>query len=221
MISIKIFIFLKNNASSRQQLMLLLMRLKIGVSLMEYEVMKWEDIVKKALALCDKIKKSGFSPDYIVLILRGGATPASILSDCLGIRNVLAVKAELYEEIGKPGKNVNIIQPLPQKLHGKKVLIVDDVSDTGATLKVIVDHLKSLGASEVRVATIHYKPWSEFMPDYFIEETTKWIVYPWEYHEFIREISRMIETGKLRGDEKIKAERALNKVQLMLKMLES
>lgn len=188
---------------------------------MEYEVLKWEDIVKKALTLCDKIKESNFSPDHIVLILRGGATPASILSDCLGIRNVLAVKAELYEEIGKPGKEVNIIQPVPTKLHGKKVLVVDDVSDTGATLKAIVDHLRSIGASEVKVATIHYKPWSEVAPDYFVEKTTKWIIYPWEYHEFTRDIRKMIRAGKLSGDEKIKAEKALNKVQSILRELKS
>ncbi len=188
---------------------------------MEYEVMKWEDIVKKVLNLCEKIKKSDFHPDYIVAILRGGATPASILSDCLGIRNVLAVKAELYEEIGKPGKQVNIIQPAPDKLNGKKILLVDDVSDTGATLKAIVDHLKSMGVTEVRVATVHYKPWSEFEPDYFIEKTTKWIVYPWEYHEFIREIHRMIEAGKLRGNDKVKAEEALSIVQSMLDKLKS
>ncbi len=188
---------------------------------MEYEVTEWLEIVKKSLKLCEKVKESGFSPDYIILILRGGATPAAILSDCLGIKKVLAVKAELYEEIGKPGRQVNIIQPLPINLNGKRVLIVDDVSDTGTTLKIIVDHLNSMGAKEVKVATIHYKPWSECEPDYYIEKTTKWIVYPWEYHEFIREINDMIDKGKLTGEEKIKAETALKKVKELLSKLKT
>lgn len=186
---------------------------------MEYEITEWEEIVKKVLKLCEKIKKSGYNPDYIILILRGGATPASILSDCLGIKKVLAVKAELYEEIGKPGKNVNVIQPIPWKLNGKRVLVVDDVSDTGMTLKVIIEHLKEMGASEVRVATIHYKPWSKFEPHYYVKKTTKWIVYPWEYHEFIREVSEMLDKKGLSLEEKAKAEEALKKVQTLLSKL--
>ena len=186
---------------------------------LEYQITTWPEIVKKTLSLCRKIKASGYKPDVLVFILRGGATPASILSDCLGIKNVVAVKAELYEEIGKPGKQVKIVQPLTVDVKDKSVLIIDDVSDTGMTLQAIVNHVKERGAREIRVATIHYKPWSKYVPDYFIEETKKWIVYPWEYHEFISEISQKITDSELKGEDEERAKRALERVQQLLREL--
>jgi hypothetical protein len=62
----------------------------------------------------------------------------------------------------------------------EKVLIVDDVADTGETLEFVLKHVRQKGAKEVRVATIAYKPHSRVKPDYHVFETDKWIVFPWE-----------------------------------------
>jgi hypothetical protein len=63
---------------------------------------------------------------------------------------------------------------------GLKVLVVDDVSDTGSSLRTAMEHVADRGASEVRVATLHVKPWTTFRPDYYAAEVDAWIVYPWE-----------------------------------------
>ena len=70
------------------------------------------------------------------------------------------------------------------------MLIVDDVSDTGRSLAVAKDHVQKAGAEEIKVATLHYKPHSSFKPDYFVDETSAWVVYPWEVEETKRELSK-------------------------------
>jgi len=185
----------------------------------EYKVTTWIEIVKKTLQLCKKIKESGFSPDVLVSVLRGGATVSAILSDCLGIKNVTSVRTVLYTEVGKPDEEVKIIQPLVIDVKDKNVLVIDDVADTGKTLKVVVEHIKEKGAKEVRVATIHLKPWSIYTPDYYIEETDKWIVYPWEYHEFSTEMIQKIKNQELSGEDLERARAALEKVQKILEEL--
>jgi hypoxanthine phosphoribosyltransferase len=70
----------------------------------------------------------------------------------------------------------------------KKVLIVDDVADTGKSLKLVKEHVLQQGAKEARTATLYYKPWSLVKPDYYEKETRLWIVFPWEMRETIRKI---------------------------------
>ncbi|NHJ05630.1 MAG: phosphoribosyltransferase, partial [Candidatus Heimdallarchaeota archaeon] len=72
------------------------------------------------------------------------------------------------------------------ELVNKKILLVDDVSDSGRSLDFAIKHLSKFNYLEMKTATIHYKPKSIFKPDFFISETDKWIVYPWEYMEFTK-----------------------------------
>jgi hypothetical protein len=65
-------------------------------------------------------------------------------------------------------------------MKGKKVLLIDEVADSGDTLKHAIEHVENLGVEEVRSAVLHYKPTSIVVPDYYMVETTSWTVYPWE-----------------------------------------
>ncbi|MFQ6053044.1 MAG: phosphoribosyltransferase, partial [Candidatus Bathyarchaeia archaeon] len=80
---------------------------------------------------------------------------------------------------------------------GLRALVVDDVSDTGESLKVARRHVLSRGASEVRVATLHVKPWSRFRPDFYAEEVDAWIVYPWEPRETLLSMAERLEEDGL------------------------
>ena len=71
---------------------------------------------------------------------------------------------------------------------GKKVLVVDEVADTGASLKLVKLHVLEKGASAVKMATLYFKPRSVFKPDYFVKETNRWIVFPWELKETVGKI---------------------------------
>jgi hypothetical protein len=75
----------------------------------------------------------------------------------------------------------------------KKVLIVDDVADSGNSLKVVKEHVLQQGAETAKVATLYYKPWSVVKPDYYEKETSKWIVFPWDRKETVR---RIVEESK-------------------------
>ena len=71
----------------------------------------------------------------------------------------------------------------------RRILIVDDVADTGKSLIVAKDYLMKRGASEIKVATLHFKPTSSFKPDYYVDMTTAWICYPWGRNEVERELA--------------------------------
>ena len=114
-----------------------------------------------------------------------------LLSDFLSNNNLFIIGARLYKEVETPGEELEITQDVDEKfVKDKKVLLVDDLVDTGITMLGVVRHIKAKGATEVRTATLHYKPWSKIKPDYFIEETNKWIIYSKEIHETILSLSK-------------------------------
>jgi len=148
----------------------------------------WEEVEQMCRGNAERIKNE-FKPDLILGIARGGLAPARIMSDLLDVKTVFIVCAELYKNIGKTG-NLKIKQDYPKNaLKGKRVLIVDDVSDTGKTLSEIKG-MVGKEALEVRVATLHYKPHSIFKPDYYSQSTSDWVVYPWEKEETKRELKK-------------------------------
>jgi hypoxanthine phosphoribosyltransferase len=103
------------------------------------------------------------------------------------------MQVEFYTGINMKTKDPKVVIPLNADVKGLRVLVVDDVSDSGGSLQVALDHVKSRGASEVRVATLHIKPWTAFHPHYYAEEVDDWIVYPWEPLESIRNMSKRLK----------------------------
>jgi hypoxanthine phosphoribosyltransferase len=82
-------------------------------------------------------------------------------------------------------------------VKGFNVMVVDDVADTGESLKVAVEHLEACGAKAIRTATLYYKPQSCFKPDFFIVQTEQWVVFPWERLETTR---RLFDEAKKMGN---------------------
>ncbi len=150
---------------------------------MEYIKPSWDEIEEMTKKLTEKIKKSRFKFDWIVGISRGGLVPARLLSDYFDCPRVAIMRVEFYESVGKTKDFPRITQPLQVSVKEKNVLLVDDVADTGRSLVVAKDHIKRKGAKEIMIATLHYKPISIFKPDFYIEETSAWIIYPWERKE--------------------------------------
>lgn len=154
----------------------------------EFEIPTWERIYGLLLDLASKVRRNGFKPDVIVGVARGGWPPARVMSDLLENPEVASVKADFYSGVAENKGQPVITQSVSLSVKGKKILIVDDVADTGKSLALVKEHLKERGASEVKAATIYYKPWSEFTPDYFERKTSHWIVFPWERKETVRRI---------------------------------
>jgi len=147
----------------------------------------WERAVDLCYKLATMVAHSGFRPDAIIAVLRGGVVPALIVSDVLGVDGFYAVRARhwgvLKEAFEKP-----IIEQLPQgRLEGARILVVDEVADTGKTLDSVVEQLKRLNPSEIRTAVVHLKPTSRHKPSYYAESLDRWlwIFYPWSLVETV------------------------------------
>ncbi|AEA46483.1 phosphoribosyltransferase [Archaeoglobus veneficus] len=149
-------------------------------------LLTWDHVYRLCLKLAGDIRKSGFSPEAIVAVGRGGWVPARILSDTLDIRNLYSVKAEHWD-VAEKREDAVITQPLNADISGMNVLVVDDVTDTGKTMDVVVQHVKELGANETKTAVLHHKNTSSFRPDFAAEILDEWIwiVYPWGVFETI------------------------------------
>jgi hypothetical protein len=165
---------------------------------LEFEAPTWDQIYNMLLNLAEKIRKDGFKPDIIVGVSRGGWPPARVMSDLLGNPNLANVKVEFYLGVAETKGEPILTQPVSVEVKGKRVLVVDEVADTGKSLKLIKQHITEKGASEVKIATVYYKPWSIVKPDYYEGETSRWIVFPWEIKETIQKIAKKCkEKGKL------------------------
>ncbi len=154
---------------------------------MEFLRISWEEGAKLCEELVRKTEK--YKPDVLIGVSRGGLVPLRIFSDMLDIKKIGVLGIQFYKKIGETMDFPEITHEMPLNIKGKKVLIIDDVADTGKSLIAAKEYIEKKGASEIRTATLHYKPTSEIKPDYFIGTTTKWIVYPWERHEVERELA--------------------------------
>jgi len=157
---------------------------------MEFEAPTWDQIYEMLLNLAERIRRDGFLPDIIVGISRGGWPPARVMSDLLETAELANVRVEFYVGVAETKKEPVITQPISLPVKYKNVLILDDVADTGQSLKLVRNHITKRRAKAVKTATIYYKPWSVIVPDYYENETRKWIVFPWERKETIRSLIR-------------------------------
>ncbi len=151
----------------------------------EFEIPSWNQIYSFLLEISNTIQYNGFQADIILGVSRGGWIPARILSDLLGNPMLANIKAEFYIGATKSSCKPIITQPASVSVEEKTILLVDDVADSGESLKLVHSHLKEHGASTIRIATIYYKPWSGIVPDYYAKKTSLWIVFPWEIKETI------------------------------------
>ena len=125
---------------------------------LKFEAPSWNQIYDMLLDLADTIRKDGFKPDMIVGVSRGGWPPARVLSDLLSNPNLANVRVEFYLGVGETKSEPALTQPISVAVAGKRVLIVDEVADTGKTLKLVKEHIIEQGAVEARTATVYCKP---------------------------------------------------------------
>ena len=170
----------------------------------EFEVPTWSQIYAMLVSQAEKIRCSGFKSDVIVGLTRGGWVPARVLSDSLEIHALATVGVEFYLGVSETISKPVLTQGVSLDVRGKKVLLVDDVTDTGGSLRLAVEHLEQRGVGEVQVATVYRKPLSLIMPEFYEKETRGWVVFPWDAKETLRNI-----LGKHGGAVKVNAEKLL------------
>jgi hypoxanthine phosphoribosyltransferase len=102
------------------------------------------------------------------------------------VNDIATLEIKLYEGIGVRGRRPYLRQPLVGEVRGRRILLVDDISDTGMTLQLASEVLALYMPEEVKTATLYIKPWTSFVPDYYGGTTEKWVVFPWEKKEYER-----------------------------------
>lgn len=130
--------------------------------------------------LAHKIQDSGFNPDIVICIARGGYIPARLICDYLNIYNLTSIRINHYTGSTK-SETARLLEPLSIDIKGMNVLLIDDIDDTSDTLKLAQDYLKGLNPQEIKVAVLHHKIISTLTPDFFAQKIIRWrwITYPW------------------------------------------
>jgi hypoxanthine phosphoribosyltransferase len=122
--------------------------------------------------------------DVMLAITRGGLVPAGMLAYLLGIRDILVAAVDYYDDQGRPREQPMFLQfPADPLLADKRVLIVDEVWDTGTTIDAVIERVR-LGGGTPTTAVLHYKPARSRVvstPDHFVVSTDAWVVYPFKY----------------------------------------
>jgi hypoxanthine phosphoribosyltransferase len=149
------------------------------------ELISFNYVLQLSKTLSRKIRTSGYMPDLIVAIGRGGYVPGRLVSDFLLFNDLTSMKIEHYTRAANMQAEARIRFPISVDISGKKVLIVDDVTDTGDTLRLAVDYVWSLKPADVKTAVLQHKTCSTFVPDFYAQKVIKWrwIIYPWARYE--------------------------------------
>jgi uncharacterized protein len=154
----------------------------------QYEIPTWNQIYDMLLDQVQKIHRQNSNPEILVGVGRGGAIPARILADLLETPNVASIQIEFYTDIAQTRAEPTLKQALTIPVYGKKVLLVDDIADSGKSLLFAKNHIQRMGAREIQTATLYLKPTSITVPDFYEKQTSNWVVFPWETKETLRKI---------------------------------
>jgi len=152
----------------------------------------WPQIEAWAADVVHKLEKDGFAPQVIIGMSRGGIVPSRLIADHLVIKALYTLKTEHWGLTATPDGKARLAQGLQADIKGKNVLVVDDITDTGQSLVLARDHVKSLGPGAMKTATLIHIAHSVITPDYYAKHVEKdqwtWFIFPWNVREDLRNI---------------------------------
>jgi hypothetical protein len=144
-------------------------------------IVTWNDLDAMVGTLAAKVATDY---DVLLVITRGALVPAGMLAYRLGLRDILVAAVAYYDDAGQTADQPTFLQfPSDPLLHGRRVLIVDEVWDTGTTIAAVVERVELAGGRPT-TAVLHYKPARSkvaLVPDHFVVATDDWVVYPFKH----------------------------------------
>jgi hypoxanthine phosphoribosyltransferase len=145
------------------------------------EIVTWDVLDELVGGLAERLRDVPF--DLMLAITRGGLVPAGMLAYRLRIRNILVAAVEFYDDEGHPGPRPTFLQfPADPLLRGQRILIVDEVWDSGTTIHAVTERVRQAGGIPTTVV-LHYKPTHSVVPgspDLHAVVTDAWVVYPFK-----------------------------------------
>jgi hypoxanthine phosphoribosyltransferase len=146
----------------------------------ERERLSWSVFGDASRLLATMIHEDGFVPDMILAIARGGLPVSGALGYALGVKNIYTMNVEFYTGVDERLEVPMILPPVPDLslVANARVLIADDVADTGKTLALVKEFCEGK-VGEVRCAVLYEKPWTKVNCEYVWKHTDQWIEFPW------------------------------------------
>ncbi len=157
----------------------------------KYLCLSWDQVGAEVFSLAQEILKSNVQFDRVVALAKGGLTFSRTLVDYLSIKELSSIQIEFYTGIGEVNRTPVITQTLPVSIRNERILIFDEVVDSGETMKMATEYLHYHGSREIHTATLATKTWAKFSVDFSAFTTDAWIVFPHENRESIRLLSKM------------------------------
>lgn len=144
------------------------------------EILTWAGFAKATQELAQVVADSGFDPEIIIGVARGGMIPAGALTYALGVKLTDAINVEFYTDVAETLPDPILLAPMLDidSIRDRRLLVVDDVVDSGRTLALVLQLLRGFGA-DVRSAVVYAKPTTVVKPDFVWKHTDQWIVFPW------------------------------------------
>jgi hypoxanthine phosphoribosyltransferase len=154
--------------------------------------------------LAHQVQDSGFCPEIVICIARGGYVPARLICDVMNIFNLASIRIKHYTGSDK-SETAELLEPLSIDIEGMNVLLVDDIDDTGDTLQLALNYLKRMQPKDIKVAVLHHKVISSLVPDYYAQKIVRWrwITYPWAIVEDVLGFVRKLQPPPSSIDEAI------------------
>ena len=151
------------------------------------ELISWAEVYRLSSQLARQVTDAAFRPDVVIAIARGGYVPARLICDFLDIYNLTSVRITHYTAGSSKEEAARLSSPLCMEIKGLRVLLVDDITDTGDTIEVALRHLREFGPAELKVGVLQHKKQSLLKPDFYAKTLRKWrwIIYPWAVVEDI------------------------------------
>jgi hypoxanthine phosphoribosyltransferase len=146
----------------------------------------WDYIYGLCREVSQQVTAAEFEPDIVVALARGGWFGGRCLCDFLGLDDLASLKMEHYVGTGQKAGEPQVRYPMPEgSVDGKDVLIIDDIADTGGSIRRAHEYVNERDPGEVRTGTLQLLGTSEFEPDFVGEQLEEWtwVVYPWNFIE--------------------------------------
>lgn len=171
------------------------------------QLISWDEAYQLSRKLAKEIKSSRFRPDLVIAIGRGGFVPARIVCDFLLHSLLTSIKIEHWDIAACKRPEAAVRFPLAVDVQDQSILIIDDVTDTGDTLRAALDYVKSLGAGETKTGVMQHKTTSSVVPDFYADiiKDWRWIIYPWAAHEDLVGFTEKVLSVELETREQIRA----------------
>ncbi len=159
-----------------------------------FSLFSWDDMDRLtrdvARQVREHMQESGETFDRIIAVANGGLTMARHFGDQIGLRKISLIQTAFYAGVAETEREPTLLQPLVVDVTGEKLLVFEDIVDTGATLEFLTPMLlDQYNAGSVSVASLVTKSWASVAPDFVAEERDSWIIYPYETRETLRALT--------------------------------